>query len=435
MCYKLDRSLLGLLVAVMLVAPPAQALNDDVAVQLLERLNDLEGEVTALRGENESLKDKLEGAPTREDEEAELNADAQKLSAQDGISLEEQAKSVEAAAAAEPQISGVNIIVEDATETNAVDPTDIPSLEQEAVMTETVVAPVATESSDPAAELPAQTEFLTTSPVDSTPALLNADAATVATEPEATTAATAEAVAPLATSTVNTAVSVVDANAIEPTASTPVVADNSTTTPAPAPAVATTATVADTSTAIPAATESAQVAAPVDPKSKDSYYYYGTPATEKAAELKPVAAGVPAASTPALPDANSDQGRKAKADYNQAYQLLVSKPAEAVPLFRSFLANYPQHELAANAQYWLAEALYAQKDFDGASQEFMKVLKQYKDSPKSSGAALKLGYSFYELQQWEYARRTLEDTVRFFPDSSSSKLAEARLQKMKNEGH
>ena len=262
MCYKLDRSLLGLLVAVMLVAPPAQALNDDVAVQLLERLNDLEGEVTALRGENESLKDKLEGAPTREDEEAALNADAQKFSAQDGISLEEQAKSVEAAAATEPQIPGVNIIVEDAAETNAVDPTDIPSLEQEAVMTETVVAPVATESSDPAAELPAQTEFLTTSPVDSTPALLNADAATVATEPEATTAATAEAVAPLATSTVNTAVSVVDANATEPTASMPVVADNSTTTPAPAPAVATTATVADTSTAIPAATESAQVAAP-----------------------------------------------------------------------------------------------------------------------------------------------------------------------------
>lgn len=432
MCYKLDRSLLGLLVAVMLVAPPAQALNDDVAVQLLERLNDLEGEVTALRGENESLKDKLEGAPTREDEEAALNADAQKLSAQEGISLEEQAKSVEAAAATEPQIPGVNIIVEDAAETNAVDPTDIPSLEQEAVMTETV-APVVAESTDPAAEVPAQTEFLTTSPVDSTPALLNAGAATVATEPEATTAATAEAVAPLATSTVNTAVSVIDANATDPTASMPVVADNSTTTPAPA--VATTATVADTSTAIPAATESAQVAAPVDPKSKDSYYYYGTPATEKAAELKPVAAGVPAASAPALPDANSDQGRKAKADYNQAYQLLVSKPAEAVPLFRSFLANYPQHELAANAQYWLAEALYAQKDFDGASQEFMKVLKQYKDSPKSSGAALKLGYSFYELQQWEYARRTLEDTVRFFPDSSSSKLAEARLQKMKNEGH
>ena len=142
---------------------------------------------------------------------------------------------------------------------------------------------------------------------------------------------------------------------------------------------------------------------------------------------------MPAATTPTAD--NLDQNRKAKADYNQAYQLLVNKPAEAVPLFRNFLANYPQHELAANAQYWLAEALYAQKDFAGASQEFMKVLKQYKDSPKSSGAALKLGYSFYELQQWEYARRTLEDTVRFFPDTSSAKLAEVRLQKMKSEGH
>ena len=400
MCYKLDRSLLGLLVAVMLVAPPAQALNDDVAVQLLERLNDLEGEVTALRGENESLKDKLEGAPTREEDEAAVNAEAAKASAEDGINLEEQASTTDAATSAEPQIPGVNIIVEEATEANSVDPTDIPSLE------ETVVEAAA--ETNPAADVPAQTEFLTTTPADAAPALLNAGVATVA-EPaaEATPSELAPVVAgPTETANLPTETALPTQAITQPTPTT-----------ATEPAQATTA-------------------APVDPKSKDSYYYYGSPeTTQQGTELKPVAAGVPAASTPASLDPNSEQGRKAKADYNQAYQLLVSKPAESVPLFRGFLANYPQHELAANAQYWLAEALYAQKDFEGASQEFMKVLKQYKDSPKSSGAALKLGYSFYELQQWEYARRTLEDTVRFFPDSSSAKLAEARLQKMKDEGH
>lgn len=410
MCYKLDQSLFVVLVAIMLVAPPVQALNDDVAVQLLERLNDLEGEVNALRSENESLKDKLDGALTREDDENQVKAEAASASTDDSMHVESQAKSVDAAST-EPQIPGVNIIVEDTEQANAnaVDTTEIPSLEQE--MTSSEVA-MPTASKDAAmhstleAASVAPTDLPTTNPVDSTPALLNVGTAAVATEPRATLSTEATALVP---------------NVPTATTSTPVTAPDST-------------NQANLQTPITAASsESAQATPAVDPKSKDSYYYYGTAEEQKNAEIKPVAAAVPAATTPTAD--NLDQNRKAKADYNQAYQLLVNKPAEAVPLFRNFLANYPQHELAANAQYWLAEALYAQKDFAGASQEFMKVLKQYKDSPKSSGAALKLGYSFYELQQWEYARRTLEDTVRFFPDTSSAKLAEVRLQKMKSEGH
>lgn len=402
MCYKLDRSLLGVLVAVMLMAPPVQALNDEVAVQLLERLNDLEGEVTALRTENENLKDKLDGAPTRAEDEEQIKAEAAQAGAEDGVQLDEQAPVAEAETTAEPLIPGVNIIVEQATST--VDATDIPSLEQEPSMLEAAESVIGSETKTEdlgTVDVPAQTDFLTTGPSDAAPALLNAGAATVT--PEAADLAPTEG------------------KPAELTISN----SNAATTP---PVEATLApTVATTEPpAVPV----------VDPKSKDSYYYYGTSEVEKTTELKPVAAAVPAATATSTPVAlTMEEGRKAKADYNQAYQLLVSKPAEAAPLFRSFLENYPQHELAANAQYWLAEALYAQKDFEGASKEFMKVLKQYKDSPKSSGAALKLGYSFYELQQWEYARRTLEDTVRFFPDSSAAKLAETRLQKMKDEGH
>lgn len=423
MCYKLDRSLLGVLVAVMLVAPPAQALNDDVAVQLLERLNDLEGEVSSLRTENESLKDKLDGSPTREEDEQQVAAEADQASTEASANLDEQAKTAESSPNAESQIPGVNIIVEDAA-TASSDSADIPSLEQEASVTEASATTEATQ--DPATEVPAETQFLTTTTADSAPALLNAGAATVATE---ATPATSE-VTPAPVEQANP-----DAATTTPVASAPVTAPVVSTENTATTVITSTSTTA-TSSAATTTTSSTEATPVVDPKSKDSYYYYGTAEAEKATELKPAAAAVPAASSPAPAAApmNAD-GRKAKADYNQAYQLLVSKPAEAAPLFRTFLANYPQHELAANAQYWLAEALYAQKDFEGASQEFMKVLKQYKDSPKSSGAALKLGYSFYELKQWEYARRTLEDTVRFFPDSSSAKLAEARLQKMKDEGH
>ncbi|HPY40961.1 MAG TPA: tol-pal system protein YbgF [Thiolinea sp.] len=423
MCYKLDRSLLGVLVAVMLVAPPVYALSDDVAVQLLDRLNDLEGEVSALRSENENLKDKLDGAPTREDDENQVKAEAEKASTEDVGNVEEQAKGVQpAGTTTEQPIPGVNLIVEDAVpETTAQGLADIPPLEQtpaadttslnDAEPTNPSVLAVPDQSAETAVNtLNGVTESAVTTEslieaVSATPALVNASAPIVTAAPLAEpTQPTTPATAP--TSAVTTALTNTAVKPIEQSATV-----NASTTAEVKPTV------------------------PVDPKSKDSYYYYGTTESEKNTELKPATAAIPAANTPTASTASPDQERKAKADYNQAYQLLVSKPAEAVPLFRGFLATYPQHELAANAQYWLAEALYAQKDYQGASQEFMKVLKQYKDSPKSSGAALKLGYSFYELQQWEYARRTLEDTVRFFPDSSSAKLAEARLQKMKDEGH
>lgn len=422
MCYKLDRSLLGVLVAVMLVAPPAQALNDEVAVQLLERLNDLEGEVSALRNENESLKDKLEGEPTREEDEQQIKAEAEEAGIEDGVGLEAQASTMDTGSSTAEHIPGVNLIVEDVA--GAAETTDIPSLEQDTTAIEDSAESLAeSNASDLATSEPMQADFLTTSPADAAPALLNAGAAIVSSEPTTAVESVAVEAKPAVVGTTKPTAAPIAT--VTRTATMPVEATaGNTNKPAD-----TTAQAANSSV-----TSQNEPAKPVDPQSKDSYYYYGTNDADKTAELKPATAGVPAATS--VPVANTvADGRKAKADYNQAYQLLVSKPAEAAPLFRGFLANYPQHELAANAQYWLAEALYAQKDFEGASQEFMKVLRQYKDSPKSSGAALKLGYSFYELQKWEYARRTLEDTVRFFPDSSSAKLAEVRLQKMKEEGH
>lgn len=185
---------------------------------------------------------------------------------------------------------------------------------------------------------------------------------------------------------------------------------------------------------VPVNTATATTAEPekVDPNSPESYYYYGTQ-DKNAAGVSGVTgtenAGVTVSRQQAIPDTH-----KPKAAYNQAYKLLVNNPASAVPAFRAFITDYPQHELVANAQYWLGEALYAQKDYSGATEEFMQVLKNHKGSPKAPGAALKLGYSFYELRQWDFARRTLEDTVRFFPDTNAAKLATNRLERMATEG-
>lgn len=122
--------------------------------------------------------------------------------------------------------------------------------------------------------------------------------------------------------------------------------------------------------------------------------------------------------------------------YDQAFQTLLQDPKEAVPEFRTFLKDYPKSPLAPSAQYWIGEALYAEKDFKAAIEEFLIVLKEHKGSDKAPDAALKLGFSFYELKEWDKARKTLADVVSFFPDSSETiKLAQERLDKMKAEGH
>ncbi|WP_020558930.1 tol-pal system protein YbgF [Thiofilum flexile] len=183
----------------------------------------------------------------------------------------------------------------------------------------------------------------------------------------------------------------------------------------------------------------------VSPESSDSYYYYGTEKTaEDRAEkpVKPVArpAATSLRSSDVTPSAPLIPANETQADivageaYNTAYKLLLARPAQAVPAFEEFLRQYPSHPLAANAQYWLGEALYAQDNYARAVDEFAKVLQRYKNSAKAPDAALKMGYAFYELKRWEMARQSLEDTIEYFPSSNAARLAQARIEQMTSEG-
>lgn len=322
----------GLLATAVLLAataaPIAGAVSDEVAVQLLERLGELEKEVSHLRGENETLQNELQGLKTTQ-REGFLEVDE--------------------------RVSGL--------EKPTARPTELPALEDPVVQRE---------SPRPPQVMP--------EPDDLEAAVDNERSGQSIADPE-----DRKALAPVGGLT--------GANSRRP-------------------------------------------AEKVEPDSPDSYYYYGT--EDKNKPQRPGATvgkdGVTPAVTTSTDTAIPDE-HKAKAEYNQAYKALVNNPASAVPAFRAFLDKYPSHELAANAQYWLGEALYAQKDYAGATTEFMVVLKKHKSSPKAPGAALKLGYSFYELKQWDFARRTLEDTIRFFPDSNAATLAKHRLEKITAEGH
>ena len=184
----------------------------------------------------------------------------------------------------------------------------------------------------------------------------------------------------------------------------------------------------------------------------NGFYSYGTgksddknPAIpvnppEDKPETKPAEKSVEKATDTPPETASADKkpqpAQEERAVYDNAFQTLLQDPKEAVPEFRGFLKDYPKSPLTPSAQYWVGEALYAEKDFKGAIEEFLVVLKEHKGSDKAPDAALKLGYSFYELKEWDKARKTLEDVISFFPgNAETTKLANERLDKMKTEGH
>lgn len=121
--------------------------------------------------------------------------------------------------------------------------------------------------------------------------------------------------------------------------------------------------------------------------------------------------------------------------YQEAFNLLKQgRYTESITEFTAFLKNFSGGSYEDNAQYWLAEASYVNRDFDTALAEFAKVKEKYAQSPKVPGAMLKMGYIYYEKQRWDDAKNILRDLQLNYPATTEARLAEKRMQRIKKEG-
>lgn len=91
-----------------------------------------------------------------------------------------------------------------------------------------------------------------------------------------------------------------------------------------------------------------------------------------------------------------------------------------------FVRQYPESGYAANAQYWLGNAFYAQRDCKSAIAAQQVVLKAYPDSPKAADAMLNIASCQTELKD-KAAKKTLQDLIKAYPDSSAAATAKERL--------
>lgn len=136
---------------------------------------------------------------------------------------------------------------------------------------------------------------------------------------------------------------------------------------------------------------------------------------------------------PAAPAAPSPQD---KAAYEQSFaNLQGGRFSQAITGFKTLLKTSPQGQYADNAQYWLGESYYATRDFPAALAAFSQVVDNYPDSAKRSHALLKLGYVHYEMNNKPMARQVLEQVSKTYPGTATARMAEERLQKMRQEGN
>jgi tol-pal system protein YbgF len=123
-------------------------------------------------------------------------------------------------------------------------------------------------------------------------------------------------------------------------------------------------------------------------------------------------------------------------DYDAALEILKQgRYNEASAAFQGFLQKYPGSSYADNAQYWLGEVFYVTRQFPQALAEFEKVPGNYPSSSKIADARLKIGYIQYEMKNWSEARQSLTQVVEGYPGTTTARLAQERLDRMKQEGN
>lgn len=101
---------------------------------------------------------------------------------------------------------------------------------------------------------------------------------------------------------------------------------------------------------------------------------------------------------------------------------------QAVLDFLDFIAKHPRHPLVANAQYWIGEAYYVQRDYRQAMAEFQKVPEVAPGSAKAADALLKIGLCQRNLRDEARARQTWQRVVRDFPQSEAAVKARGFLK-------
>ena len=98
--------------------------------------------------------------------------------------------------------------------------------------------------------------------------------------------------------------------------------------------------------------------------------------------------------------------------------------------FQDYLKYYGDTDLASNAQFYLGEIAYSQRQYSQAVGEYEKVLTNYPKSFKLAPARLKKGMALIEMGQKTPGVKELREVVKRYPGTEEERRARAKLKEL-----
>ena len=100
--------------------------------------------------------------------------------------------------------------------------------------------------------------------------------------------------------------------------------------------------------------------------------------------------------------------------------------------FMDYLALYPSHAKAGDAQYYLAETYYSAADYEEAARQFEQVFRRHPLNPLAPDALYKQGMAYLKMRDRDAAKKAFEDVIKRFPDKSVAQHARGELNGLLN---
>ena len=98
--------------------------------------------------------------------------------------------------------------------------------------------------------------------------------------------------------------------------------------------------------------------------------------------------------------------------------------------FGDYVKQFPNTDLASNAQFYLGEISYQQGEYKDAIAQYNLVLTNYPQSYKQGASLLKKGLAEVEMGSKATGIRDLREVVRRFPGTDDARRAQAKLKEL-----
>ena len=106
--------------------------------------------------------------------------------------------------------------------------------------------------------------------------------------------------------------------------------------------------------------------------------------------------------------------------YQRAYNILSKGNYEASEVaFKTFIKDYPDHNLTSNAYYWLGQTFFVRKNYQIAATTFAAGYIKFPKGSKAADQLFKLGISLNSLNKNMDACATFKKLDKEFPDAPS----------------